>query len=42
MHNRKKNLIIKAEQNSSAEKTNSPQSIDKKIKYIYKSKLSLY
>ena len=42
IYNRKKNLLLKTEQNSSVEKTNSPQSTDKKIKYIYKSKLSLY
>ena len=40
--NRYKNLIIKTEQNSSAEKSPSPQFTDKNIKYIYKSKLSLY
>ena len=39
--NRKKNLIIKTEMNSSGEKTVSHQSTDKTIKYIYKSKLSL-
>ncbi len=42
IYNRKKNLIIKTEQNSSGEKIASPQSKDKTIKYIYKSKLSLY
>ena len=42
IYNRKKNLLIKTEQNSSTEKTNSPQFTEKKIKYIYKSKLSLY
>ena len=42
IYNRKKNLIIKTEQDSSGDKTISPQSTDKKIKYIYKSKLSLY
>ena len=42
IYNRKKNLIIKTEQNSSIEKNNSPVTSEKKIKYIYKSKLSLY
>ena len=42
IYNRKKNLIIKTDQNLSGEKMISPQSTDKKIKYIYKSKLSLY
>jgi len=42
IYSRKKNLIIKTEQNNFSCETNSPQSTDKKIKYIYKSKLSLY
>ena len=42
IYNKKKNLIIKTDQNLSGEKMISPQSTDKKIKYIYKSKLSLY
>ena len=42
IYNRKKNLKIKTDQNSSCDQTNSPQSTDKNIKYIYKSKLSLY
>ena len=42
IYHRKKNLLIKTEHNSSMERTHSPQSTDNKIKYIYKSKLSLY
>jgi len=42
IYNRKKNLIIKTDNNISGEKGGSPQFTDKKIKYIYKSKLSLY
>ena len=42
IYNNKKNNIVKTEQNSSGEKTNSPISTNKRIKYIYKSKLSLY
>ena len=45
IYSRKKNLLIKTDQNyqnSSFEKYNFPQSNDKAIKYIYKSKLSLY
>ena len=42
IYNRKKNLIIKTDNNISGEKGSSPQFNDKKIKYIYKSKLSLY
>ena len=41
IYNRKKNLIIKTDQNLSVE-NHSPQYTDKNIKYIYKSKLSLY
>ena len=42
IYNRKKNLLIKTDQNYSFENYNSPQSNEKTIKYIYKSKLSLY
>ena len=42
IYHRKKNLLIKTEQNSSMERTHSPQSTDNKVKYIYNSKLSLY
>ena len=42
VYQKKKNLMIKTDYNSSLEKTYSPQSTGNKIKYIYKSKLSLY